>query len=780
MEALIAQLPDVPEKVARGFAWKRGPENTDATEVHERMWALARVYLESLASRGEMVERAQLAAPIANVDGAREVWWWLTGRDAPAPRAPVEARIHALFAEATHRALGPLGWLAPETLASRLDAITAWVRLADEHERKARDGAEHLFLDRMRDRTAWLDDAVAARRASFGGDAKAYELARDGLLARLDASPVGDSGPLDLADWCMQAAAIGITLGSEPRLPEGPGRRVVQRLVRTLPALVENAPIPLHSPVVELRIWQHAPSLVALRDRQGGREDVRTLLVALAESGAYSPGAAKRIARLLRGLTDREAGQAFALRLAWTSLRRRDLLRGSWGSKSGLAALVKADCGDDIGRALHELFDPDSAPRAEALAHRSESLTRMLAGRELEPHEAPELFWSRSAQTELLAGPHDAGRKLSGSLVLSEALTLRVLRERTERSLLLVMDEARGRHGERYVDGLLVGVDCGAIRVAARGGAYGVLLDESEGVRQLTESFAALRGQARLGQAARADIKPLRDELARMPSDAFWTAATPSLLQAGAALELDVFDDGLPWELTPLRKPGDAATTPLGVALRVFRRRGVPFDAPRPLHRPQCILFVHDPSHPGAKDECDLLAEVAARAGVVVRRASSLESVRDAARDGAVDTLHFAGHQGPAHDTAPSLALAGAPLSLEDVASCFPRAPELVFLNACSTLAPSRETSAGTSLGGLDAARASPFPCVVGTLYDIAPPDDVFVRTFYEALFSGAGAVSSLHAARISSAARAPWAAWWPAYVILSSPLAMGASGGAT
>jgi hypothetical protein len=775
---LIAQLPDVTERVARGFAWKRGPENTDATEVHERMWALARVYLESLASRGEMVERAELAADIANVDGAREVWWWLTGRDTPAPRVPVEARVHALFAEATHRALGPLGWLAPETLASRLDAISGWVRLADEHERKSRDCAEHLFLDRMRDRTGWLDEAVAARRASFGGDAKAYELARDGLLARLESSPMGESGPLDLADWCTQAAAIGIALGSEPRLVEGPGRRIVQRLVHTLPALVANAPIPLHSPVVELRIWQHAPSLIALRDRQGGREDVRTLLAALAESGAYSPGAAKRIARLLRGLTDREAALAFAVRLSWTSLRRRDLLRGSWGSKSGLAALVKADCGDDVGRALRELFDPESAPCAEALAHRSESLTRMLAGRELEPHDAPEMFWSRSAQAALLSVPEDGGRKRAGSLVLAAALGLRVLRERTARSLLLVIDETRGRHGERYVGGLLVGVDRGAIRVAARGGAYGVLLDESEGLRHLADGFAALRDRARIGQAARADIKPLRDELARMPSDAFWTAATPALLQAGASLELDVFDDGLPWELAPLRRPGDTATTPLGVALRVFRRRGAPFDAPRAIHRPRCISVVHDPSHPGAKEECDFLAELAARAGILVRRASSLESVRDAARDGAVNTLHFAGHQGPAHDTAPSLALSGAPLSLEDVASCFPRAPELVFLNACSTLAPSRETSEGTTLGGLDAARASPFPCVLGTLYDIAPPDDAFVRTFYEALFSGAGVISSLHAARIATAARAPWAAWWPAYVMLSSPLAMEASGG--
>lgn len=180
------------------------------------------------------------------------------------------------------------------------------------------------------------------------------------------------------------------------------------------------------------------------------------------------------------------------------------------------------------------------------------------------------------------------------------------------------------------------------------------------------------------------------------------------------------------------------------------------------------LLVLVDPNQPGASDEVERLCTSSETLGLSTTVAETLDAARDAlARPW--DAIHYAGHQGPTHDDSPALVLREGSLPiLELVDRIEAEPPELLFLNACSTLVPTGldRASGHVDFGGLEPVIASSVPQILGTLWDVKPPDTRFVESFYGTLFTGASAIDALFEARRAVASSLAWAGTAPAYVL--------------
>ena len=180
------------------------------------------------------------------------------------------------------------------------------------------------------------------------------------------------------------------------------------------------------------------------------------------------------------------------------------------------------------------------------------------------------------------------------------------------------------------------------------------------------------------------------------------------------------------------------------------------------------LLVLVDPHQPGATDEVSVLRGTGGRLGLSLTVAETLDEAREALGR-SWDAIHYAGHQGPTHDDSPALVLRdGALPILELVERVSVEPPELLFLNACSTLVPSGvdRGSGHVDFGGLEPVIASSVPQILGTLWDVKPPDARFVESFYGTLGEGASAIDALFDARRTVASSLAWAGTAPAYVL--------------
>ncbi|MBZ0118532.1 MAG: CHAT domain-containing protein, partial [Sandaracinaceae bacterium] len=256
-----------------------------------------------------------------------------------------------------------------------------------------------------------------------------------------------------------------------------------------------------------------------------------------------------------------------------------------------------------------------------------------------------------------------------------------------------------------------------------------------------------------------------------LASRRFWAELGGLLSAPGARLQILDEDFGVPWELAPVP---DAAGkwVPIASLAPVVRPRSITTAAPAPA---RSFLLLADAAHPGALDEVAALEEALASLGAHTRIALALDDVEDALGAGVYDVVHYAGHQGPTEDATPSLSMAGGSLALARLLDgLHARPPALLFLHACSTLLPSRvvatDAASHTRYGALEPLERSNVPAVAGTLWDVSPPEDrVFIDVFYDHLVRHGDASAAMFAARSAASRRTHWAAWWPAYVLMSA-----------
>jgi len=202
---------------------------------------------------------------------------------------------------------------------------------------------------------------------------------------------------------------------------------------------------------------------------------------------------------------------------------------------------------------------------------------------------------------------------------------------------------------------------------------------------------------------------------------------------------------------------------------RTAQQRGIPASARRNL------LLLGDPSQPGAAREIAMLdslwsAAFGRESVQTIARASELRALERPS----FSLVHYAGHQGPAGDGTPAIMFDDDSVPIAELVDrLHEHPPECLFLHACSTLSRSAATTvAGMPstfvFGALEPLVRSRIAHLIGTQWDVNPPGDAaFIRHFYESVAQGTSYLDALHAARIATANRNEWKAWWPAYVML-------------
>jgi len=691
-----------------------GGAGLDDPEPHVRALALAASYLDG-ETRG---------APVLSdaIDGGREVVAWITGRELEDPGAPHLRRNQLFFYDVAHRALSGCGWLSVTAAAAR---------------------------------TAQLDRLATGARPpleGIGGLRVARAVAE--ILAPKPTLP-------DLSEPSDAPSLIDLLWAESIRLAMPAAKEDARALARWL----ELLPAALASEwasgdVVSFAIWQMAPSLARALSQRGHDELLQSLERSIAGSGLGSAGVHKRVLRMLRWVPADRA-RRFVHRLAYaTCIRQRKGASWVW-AKGGLRSIVTAAPQADPSLALVErFFGPPSEPlpEPESLASIAAEITRELAGDEVV--DAVD-HWQRDEARRFLQLTRDVGKATPLVALLPDALLAALTLGSPAASALVDLPLATGRHGERYVAARAFAIGSRVLDVVAADDIFEVLVDVGPRLERVRAATDAIRAAARLGRSPRSEVQRCASAIEELPSSRFWNSLGAHLRASPAVLRLHVFDPGIPWELAPLAQ--GEQKIPLGLAVPCVRERGAISDSRR---RPRSLLALFDPSMQGAEAEATQVAERWRAAGLEAFVAGELEEARAIGTARGIDVFHFAGHQGPADDTTPSLSLRGRALSLIDLESCFAgEVPALVFLHACSTIAPGRDGG----LGGLQALLGSPFPEILGTLWDVTPPDSRLVLAFYDALASGVVPARALHAARVAVARSAAWSGWWPSYVLWSS-----------
>lgn len=709
-------------------------------ETHLRMLELARRILAAIEAGAR-----ELPAELEREDGAREAWWWLTGERAPEPRSAIERRLAAMFATAADRALGPFGLLCSASRRDRKEKIAAWA----DRERPS-DPFERAFREAQEACEPWIERAVAivVEMVRSRGDCRP-ELDRAAtLLGELRA---GESDEAGLARWCAAATALGI-LGAAPVETEALRRyrnRVAAQLCAELDAHVKSG---LASR--GFAFWQ--AFVVLVRDRAG--DAALETLLETASAVRLTGGVAKRLARLLAMLSalgHEDAARSFALRSAYrTSRDAEKSAEAVW--KDVLARCVKALAPSSAARTgLERWFGPDQGTidLEEAL-----DATRRIAGPELDDtsQRACAAFWDRPAQRAWRERHASSDR---GVARIADALRASPPSREEPRAdrLCLAIERFQGRHGEVYLKARVLGHDGRAVSVLLSDDTYDVAIDRRESLAAVRAALARLRGAAEMGRAPKSHVRALADAMGALASQRFWSELASMLAERRATLELPASDFDLPWEIVAL------GASPLAVTAPIVRPRGALRREPRV---PERVLVLFDPTHPGAIDEVDRIEELFGdREVVIAERAAQLGEL-----EGRFDVVHYAGHQGPASDATPSLALGDGRVSilaLTDLLHAAP--PDLLFLHACSTLAPTRKVEEHTVYGALEPLLRSRVPAIVGTLWDVAPPEDrLFVRVFYRELLEHGDPARAIFAARVETSPHLAWASQWPAYVLIA------------
>jgi hypothetical protein len=500
-------------------------------------------------------------------------------------------------------------------------------------------------------------------------------------------------------------------------------------------------------------LWQAVPAFArALLSREHVKLATR-LARTIADSGPLTGGVARRVARFVRWLPPAER-RSFLMRAAYRTCVRRQ--RGaSFVWKEGGLRQVVAELAREVEdmTAVGRLFGPPPTPRPEpeALSTIALRLTAEISSSCSGP------FWETDEARRFLGWTTEQ-EPIPLVADLPEAAAIAARLPAAQRGAIIDLGTASGRHGERY--GVArVHIAHSALDFEVLGAPDEALLEIGPRIDRALEALAAVHGAAKLGRAPRAELGRLTMAMEELPSARFWADVSSGLTTRQVAVRLRVFEPNLPWELVPVMR--DGLKSSLGLAAPVTRERG---RGPAAGGRLSSVMVLSDPEMSSAVEEAKLVAERWRTAGLRALEASDLDSARALAAEHDVDVLHFAGHQGPTDDATASLALRGRPLSLVDLEGCFSRrGPRLLFLHACST-AVQRPGDAARILD-------STFDEILGTLWDVTPPDARFVLAFHDALLAGASAARALLAARVAVAKSAAWAGWWPAYVLFSNYL---------
>lgn len=757
--------------LARSAIPAHGPNEPDPML---RAWALTRMALG----------HAESGTPMSfETPGASEVWWWLTGDRGRV--ALHELRNTVAFARAADRALAPFNLISGRALVARRAELDGWSRaLVGATESDPPDALQAEFARTEEESFKYIDAALEAAELAVRGEVKTALARATGLLGTLWQIAPRGAEPASLALFCAQARALGIVgaleLTSEPL--DGYRRRIAERLAGSLEALLSAQPLSLLRPPVDLSFWRAVTVLTRECVDAGDRATLVRLLAAVASSGSWTGSCARPVARVtalvLGGSFDPEDAEAlvrrFVHRFAFTSARRRGHSPARvW--KSALERYVKVAASQPTAGDLEAVWGPSATESDDPEA--LERWARSFAWTELDddaPAAGLVAWWDRAeqrafvdaAESEALAHIARSSRRNSAPRFVSEQSDGRGT------GFSLHIDALTGRHGERYVLPKLFGVRGGSVTLLAQDERYKTPFDQRPRLDALGQAMSRFKERAALGTATRLDLANVAKSLGALASEDFWEKLGTELGREPCAVELTVAEVACPWELVPVTvsdPKGEPKQKPLGVVAPVYRARGV---SARP-ERFERVLVLFDPAFESARDEVAMFEELWPSEALVV--VHTLEGFR--ALHEYFDVVHYAGHQGPASDSTPSLALGDDRLPLVELVDAFHhRPPSLVFLNACSTLAPSCELESGTGpvtvFGSLEPLLRSRVPAILGTLWDIDPPNDgLFIRTFYGALREGAGCVDALFSARSAVSVSARWAPWWPAYVLLSPPV---------
>jgi hypothetical protein len=705
-----------------------------------RVYAIARAWLEAAMAGRE--PPAELAA----VRGGRLVGWYLSGEHEPKPaRSPSEQRALAGSARVVCTMLEPFGLLTAASATARrahAEALWAGVRehALDPFTAELDDGWEGA-QDRL-ERARGLA-AVAVR----GDEVKtqAIEL----LAALAHAGP--PLAPLAaLGRWCadaMTAGLVGAVVAADRRLRSHTAA-AARRLCSELPALLSRAPVSLSDAHPGFLFWRAVTLLARERSDAGAAADLGELAAAAAETGSLSRARAADLAALTAILGEPRA-LAFVTRLAVTTARHHQIPAARvW--RHGLQGLAAAS---PIGALLERWWS--SAEVGDVGADEAIHMTRLCAAGELsrEAGAGACAAWWELPEQALFAG--EDGPAIAR---LASRLSAPAPAAAGERRVCLSVDELAGRHGEAYLLIKAFGVEGGSVAALVDDDLFPRRFDQTRELQALRASLDALRRAAASGPPPVVRVAELREAVGALASRRFWSELERAVGDAG--VELAVADPALPWELAPV---GEA----LALTAPTFRRRGGPADRAA-WRTPERLVVAIDPDDPAARDEA---AAIRAAVTLPVEVVSSVAALRAALPD--CQLLHFAGHQGPAHDGTPALWLGDGGLPLRELCDAVHDAPpSLLFLHGCSTLRASRvERDGGAEqlvFGALEPLLGTRVPVIAGTLWDVSPPDERFAATFYTELAGGAHPVAAMHAARRAVAASLAWAASWPAYVIAS------------
>jgi hypothetical protein len=747
-----------------------GPNEPDP---YLRAWALVRTALEHVEAGQPM--------PL-EVPGASEVWWWLTGDRGRV--ALHELRNTVAFALATDRALAPFHLISSRALSARRAELDGWSRaLVELSQTDPPDALQSEFMHAEQDAFKYIDGALDAAELAVRGELKTALSRATSLLGAIwQAAPRG-AEPASLALFCAEARALGIigALELSDDALDRYRRRIAERLATSLDALLSSQPLSLLRPPVDSSFWRAVAVLVRECVDAGDRSTLVPLLGAVASSGSWTGSCARPVARItaivLGGPFDpaeRESlVQRFVHRFAFASARRRSHSASRlW--RSALERYAKVAAAQPTAADLELVWGPNARDSDDPDA--LERWGRSFAWTEVDDDAPPAslaAWWDRAEQRGWLDASESpvfaqiarSCRRNSAPRVLSEPLDGRGT------GFSLHIDALTGRHGERYVLPKLFGVRGGSVTLLAQDERYKTPFDQRPRLDALAQAMTRFKERAALGTATRTDLQPVVRALGALASEDFWEKLGTELGREPRAVELTVADAAAPWEIVPVTihdASGEARQKPLAMVAPAYRARGVAPGAERSLDR---VLVLFDPAFESARDEVAIFEELWPRKHGDLVVVHTLEGFRALAHEH-FDVVHYAGHQGPASDSTPSLALGDDRLPLVELVDAFHhRPPALVFLNACSTLAPSRELESVTVFGSLEPLLRSRVPAILGTLWDIDPPNDgLFIRTFYGALRDGAGSVDALFSARSAVSVSARWAPWWPAYVLLSPP----------
>ncbi|MBK8256601.1 MAG: CHAT domain-containing protein [Polyangiaceae bacterium] len=799
----------------RGVLPSLGKE--DKPSLHDptlemRVVAITRSVVNLLATsaEGASVDFSNLT----RLPAGRVVLWYLTGQNAPAP-SDGEAWNVVGAALAADEVLGPLGILSPRSVEARRAQMRVW-SLAAERLSNARptDAVEGVFWSEMERRKP--DIALARRAFAFafrGGDYTVQaEGSALGLLSRLSTEE-RQTGPAGLANFCSAAQVVGL-LALLPRRDHrlaSYGSAFSSQLVNDLPMLLRSQPVSPAGAQVGFVFWRSVALLARELLRTNNLTDLTFLLAATAETGALTRAIADQVARVV-DVVELEVESAigaevrlaratrFLARLAFRALEQRNTSADRL-YRDGLKRVGDAGRGaaaKEVALWFEPKADPD-LPAAPKVIQMATCLLGLPDGTspadvaqrfqlvapfpQMESPLAPKVVrlgeWVHKAAEQLgthrtieKTAPSAAGGTASkpvgsGKVWFADRLSLTI-------------EELEGRHGELYLLFRLFAASSHGIKALLDAEHYPRPADASDEMEEVHRAVDELRRRASGGLSGAGDIQAVQKALGALAPRRLWAQLGRALSDKARLLEISAPTFGIPWELCPIPPTHPEAENkdlPIALHLPAVRRRSGDHVLREREPLPPAMLLLYDSEHPGALEEAAAIQRIVRDFGGKVTTVTHASDLTHLPNDTNIQIVHYAGHQGPGSDATPALALGETRLALRQLLDFFhDRPPDLLFLNACSTLRPSEKVATGDrrgsthlSFGPLDALLGSSIPCLAGTLWDILPPaEPLFVKAFYTAVFQGRSYPQAMFQARSAVANVPGWEACFPAYVLVA------------